>query len=85
MYEACTVFADISLGDNLGLNVSRDHLKFMNIIKDSDKQDQDGHYQISLPLKNLSLKVAENRVLAECRALYHKHKLLSDRFKSYFA
>ena len=68
MCVACADFADTSLSDDVGL--SRDDLKFMNIVKDSAMQCGDGHYQISLPLKNSSLKMQENKVQAERRILH---------------
>ena len=76
MCVACADFADTSLSDDVGL--SRNDLKFMNIVKDSAMQCEDGHYQISLPLKNPSLKMPENRVQAERRILLLKHKLLGN-------
>ena len=74
MCVACVDFADTSLSDDVGL--SRDYLKFMNIVKDSAMQCEDGHYQISFPLKNPSLKMPENRVQAERTILHLKRKLL---------
>ena len=63
MCIACDDFADASLSDDLGL--SRDDLKFLNIVEDSVKHYEDDHYQISLPLKNPCLKMPENIVQAE--------------------
>jgi len=60
MCIACADSADASPSDDLGL--SRDDLKFLNIIEDSVKHCEDGHCQISLPLKNPCLKMPENRV-----------------------
>ena len=71
MCIACADFAD-----DVGL--SRDYLKFMNVVKDSAMQCEDGHYQISLPLKNPSLKMPENRVQAKRTILHLKRKLLGN-------
>ena len=76
MCIACADFADSFPFDKLGL--SRDDLKFLNIVEDSVKHCEDGHCQISLPLKNPRLKMPENRVQAERRALYLKRKLSRD-------
>ena len=76
MSIACADFADASLTDDLGL--SRGNLKFLNIVEDSGKHYEDGHYQISFPLKNPCLKMPENRVQAEPRALYLNCKLSRD-------
>ena len=43
MCVACVNFADTSLSDDVGL--SRDDLKFMNVVNDSAMQCKDGHYQ----------------------------------------
>ena len=76
MCIACADFADASPSDDLGL--SRDDLRFLNIVEDSVKHCEDGHCQISLALKNPCLKMPENRVQAERRALYLKRKLSRD-------
>ena len=76
MCVACADFADTSLSDDVCL--SRDDLKFMNIVKDSAMQCEDCHYQISLPLKNPSMKMPENRVQAERRIAHLKRKLLGN-------
>ena len=67
MCIACADFADASPSDDLGL--SRDDLKLLNIVEHSVKHCGDGHYQISLPLRNPCLKMPENRVHAERKAL----------------
>ena len=58
MCVACVDFVDTSLNDDVCM--SRDDLKFMNIVEDSVTQCEDDHYQISLPLKNTSLKMPQN-------------------------
>ena len=54
MYEACADFAHTSLSDDVGL--SRDDLKFINIVEDSVTQCKSGYYQILLPLKKSILE-----------------------------
>nr|XP_058944749.1 uncharacterized protein LOC131772813 [Pocillopora verrucosa] len=76
MCIACADFADATLSD--GLSMSRDDLKFMNIVEDSVMQCEDGHYQVSLPLRDLNLQMPANRSQAERRALYLKRKFSKD-------
>ena len=57
-------------------------MRFINIVKKSVTHCEDSHYQIALPLKNLSLVMPENRVQAERRALLLKRRFLKDaRFR----
>ena len=58
--------------------MSRDDLKFMNIVEDSVVQCADGHYQVSLPLRNHNVKMPVNRSQAERSASYLKRKLSND-------
>lgn len=53
-------------------------MRFINIVKKSVTHCEDSHYQIALPLKNLSLVMPENRVQAERRALLLKRRFLKD-------
>ena len=76
MCVACADFADASLTDDLGLPC--DDLKFMNIVEDSITLCEDGHYQVSLPLRNPRLQMPVNRCQAERRALSLKRKLSKD-------
>ena len=76
MCVACADLVDSSRCDDVGL--SRDDLRFMNIVKDSVIQCEDSHYQIALPLKNPSLVMPENRVQAARRALLLKRRLSRD-------
>ena len=76
MCIACADFADATLSD--GLSMSRDDLKFMNIVEDSVMECEDGHYQVSLPLRDLNLQMPANRSQAERRALYLKRKFSKD-------
>jgi len=61
-----------------GLSMSRDYLKFMNIAEDSVVQCADGHYQVSLLLRNCNVKIPGNRCWAEHSASYIKRKLSFD-------
>ena len=76
MCAACTDLMDAPYSN--GLSMSRDDLKFMNIVEDSVVQCADGHYQVSLPLRNLTMKMPVNRSQAERSASYLKRKLSSD-------
>ena len=76
MCAACTDLVDAPHSD--GLSMSRDDLKFMNIVEDSVVQCADGHYQVSLPLRNRNVKMPVNRSQAERSASYLKRKLSSD-------
>ena len=76
MCAACTHLMDSPFSD--GLSMSRDDLKSMNIVEDSVVQCADGHYQVSLPLKNCNVKMPVNRSRAERSASYLKCKLSSD-------
>ena len=76
MCVACADFTDAFLTDDQGL--SRDNLKFMNIVEDSVTQCEDGHYQVPLPLRNPRVFMPENRVQAERRALCLKRKFSRD-------
>ena len=76
MCAACTDLVDAPFSD--GLSMSRDDLKFMNIVEDSVVQCADGHYQVSLPLKSRNVKMPVNRSQAERSASYLKRKLSSD-------
>ena len=49
MFAACTDLVDAPSFD--GLSVSRDDLKFMNIVEDSVMQCADGHYRVLLPFR----------------------------------
>ena len=60
MCVACADLIDSSRCDDVGL--SRDDLRFMNIVKDSVRHCEDSHYQIALPLKNPTLVMPQNRV-----------------------
>jgi len=44
MFAACTDLVDAPSSD--GLRVSRDNLKFMNIVEDSVMQCADEHYRV---------------------------------------
>ena len=70
------MFTDAFLTDDQGL--SRDDLKFMNIVEDSVTQCEDGHYQVPLPLRNPRPFMPENRVQAERRAFWLKRKFSRD-------
>ena len=76
MCVACADFTDAFLTDDQGL--SRDDLKFMNIVEDSVTQCGDGHYQMPPPLRNPHVFMPENRVQAERRALCLKRKFSRD-------
>ena len=76
MCAACTDLVDAPYSD--GLSMSRDDLKFMNIVEDSVVQCADGHYQVSLPLRNRNVKLPVNRSQVERSASYLKRKLSSD-------
>ena len=76
MCAVCTDLEDAPYSD--GLSMSRDDLKFMNIVEDSVVQCADGHYQVSLPLRNRNVKMPVNRSQAERSASYLKRKLSSD-------
>ena len=76
MCAACTDLMDAPYSD--GLSMSRDDLKFMNIVEDSVVKCADGHYQVSLPLRNRNVKMPVNRSQAERSASYLKRKLSSD-------
>ena len=58
MRVACADFADACLNDGTGM--SREDLKFMNIVEDSVMQCEDGHYQVRLPFRNPSLTLPAN-------------------------
>jgi len=62
MCAACTDLVDAPYSD--GLSMSRDDLKFMNIVENS-VQCADGHYKVSLPLRNRNVKMPANRSQAE--------------------
>lgn len=76
MCVACADFADACLNDGQGM--SREDLKFMNIVEDSVMQCEDGHYQVRLPFRNPSLTLPANRCQAERRALSLRRKFLKD-------
>ncbi len=76
MCAACADFSDAYPSN--GLSISRDDLKFMNIMEDSVVQCENGHYQVSLPLKNPNLQMPANRSQAERRTLYLKRKFSKD-------
>ena len=76
MCAVCTDLVDAPYSD--GLSMSRDDLKFMNIVEDLVVQCADGHYQVSLPLRNCNVKMPVNRSQAERSASYLKRKLSSD-------
>ena len=76
MCAVCADFADTPLSD--GLSMSRDDLKFMNNMEDSVMQCEDGHYQVSLTLRNLDLQMPANRSQAERRSLYLKRRFSKD-------
>ena len=76
MCVACADFVDACLNDGTGM--SREDLKFMNIVEDSVMQCEDGHYQVRLPFHNPSLKLPANRCQAERRALSLRRKFLKD-------
>ena len=76
MCVACADFADACLNDGTGM--SREDLKFMNIVEDSVMQCEDGHYQVRLPFRNPSLTLPANRCQAERRALSLRRKFLKD-------
>ena len=50
MCVACNDFADACVNDGTGM--SREDLKFMNIVEDSVMQCEDGHYQVRLSFHN---------------------------------
>ena len=76
MCVACADFADACLNDGTGM--SREDMKFMNIVEDSVMQCEDGHYQVRLPFRNPSLTLPANRCQAERRALSLRRKFLKD-------
>ena len=76
MCVACADFANACLNDGTGM--SREDLKFMNIVEDSVMQCEDGHYQVRLPFRNPSLTLPANRCQAERRALSLRRKFLKD-------
>jgi len=76
MGAACTDLVDPPYSD--GLSMSRDDLKFMNIVVDSVVHCADGHYPVSLPLRNLNVKMPVNRSQVERNASYLKRKLFND-------
>ena len=76
MCVVCADLVDSSRCDDVGL--SRDDLRFMNIVKDSVIQCEDRRYQIALPLKNPSLVMPESRAQAERRALLLKRRFSRD-------
>ena len=67
-------FTDACLNDGQGM--SREDLKFMNILENSVMQCEDGHYQVRLPFRNPSLTLPANRCQAERRALFLRRKFL---------
>ena len=54
MCAVCIDLVDPTYSD--GLSMSRDDLKFMNIVADSVVQCEGGDYQVSLPLRNRNVK-----------------------------
>ena len=76
MCEACADFADACLNDGTGM--SREDLKFMNIVEDSVMECEDRHYQVRLPFRNPSLTLPANRCQYERRALSQRRKFLKD-------
>ena len=63
MCEACTDLVDAPFSN--GLSISRDDLKFMNIVEDLVVQCADGQYQVSLLLRNRNMKMPVSRSQAE--------------------
>ena len=63
MCAVCTDLVDPPYYD--GLSMSRDDLKFMNIVEDSVVQCADGPYQVSLLLRDRNVKMPVNRSQAE--------------------
>ncbi|XP_073231681.1 uncharacterized protein [Porites lutea] len=76
MCVACADFAEACLNDGAGM--SREDLKFMNIVEGSVMQCEDGHYQVRLPFHNPSLTLPANICQAEHRALSLRRKFLKD-------
>ncbi|KAL9961445.1 hypothetical protein ACROYT_G030386 [Oculina patagonica] len=76
MCAACADFADASPSN--GLSTSRDDLTFMNIMEDSSVKCEDGHYQVTLLLKNPNLQMPANRSQTERWTLYLKRKFSKD-------
>ena len=76
MCVACADFADACLNDGTGM--SREDMKFMNIVEDSVMQCEDGHYQVRLPFRNPTLTLPANRCQAERRALSLRRKFIKD-------
>lgn len=53
-HPMCVVCADLDSSRCNDEGLSRDDLRFMNIVKNSVLQCEGSHYQIALPLKNPS-------------------------------
>ncbi|XP_061691812.1 uncharacterized protein LOC133509104 [Syngnathoides biaculeatus] len=55
--------------------VSQDDVRFIHLLSDNIKQEEDGHYQMPLPFRNSPLTLPNNKRLADVRLQHLKRKL----------
>ena len=76
MCSSCVDFVDAYEDNNVGL--SREDVKFMEMVEGSLIQNEDHHYETALPIKDTHKLFPNNRVQAERRLEYLKRRLQKD-------
>lgn len=76
MCSSCIDFIDAYEDNNVGL--SRDDVKFMELVENSLIQNEDHHYETALPIKDPEKSFPNNRIQAERRLAYLKRRFQKD-------